>query len=176
MYVHNYEHGDDYIEDHDPVTLISKLDISDPLDLHSNDSTALTVVLIKLKGTEKYQLPKCVCNASERFKKHIQLMKLMQFLMGLDDSYMQIRSSIIFREVLLDVRSAYATISSEESHKVASDSIVGSSQMNQSSTFVSNVPNRNNFQRNNQNLNNGPMPNNLNNNRQGGGSGLVCEN
>ncbi|GKB33055.1 hypothetical protein Tco_0872456 [Tanacetum coccineum] len=163
MYVHNYEHGDDYIEDHDPVTLISKLDISDPLDLHPNDSTALT-------------LPKCVCNASERFKKHIQLMKLMQFLMGLDDSYMQIRSSIIFREVLPNVKSAYATISSEESHKVASDSIVGSSQMNQSSTFVSNVPNRNNFQRNNQNLNNGPMPNNLNNNRQGGGSGLVCEN
>nr|GEV97731.1 ribonuclease H-like domain-containing protein [Tanacetum cinerariifolium] len=30
MSVHNSEHGDDYIEDPDPVTLISKLDISDP--------------------------------------------------------------------------------------------------------------------------------------------------
>nr|GEV07186.1 ribonuclease H-like domain-containing protein [Tanacetum cinerariifolium] len=49
-------------------------------------------------------------------KKHNQLMKIMQFLMDLDDSYMQFRSSILSREVLPDVRSAYATISSEESH------------------------------------------------------------
>ncbi|GKD91596.1 hypothetical protein Tco_1367103 [Tanacetum coccineum] len=76
--------------------------------------------------------------------------------MGLDDSYMLIRSSILSREVLPDVRSAYATISSEESHRVASSSVSGSSQRNQASAFVSNVPNRNNFQRNNQNLSNGP--------------------
>ncbi|GJZ33650.1 ribonuclease H-like domain-containing protein [Tanacetum coccineum] len=149
MYVHNSVHnfadGDNYIED--PVTLISRLDISDPLHLHPNDFTALSVVSIKLKGTKNYQvwscamhlslegknknsfidgsckrsntdehngssiagyyhklnalwkqfddmveLPKCVCNASESFKKHNQLKKLMQFLMGLDDSYMQIKS------------------------------------------------------------------------------------
>ncbi|GJS50962.1 ribonuclease H-like domain-containing protein [Tanacetum coccineum] len=65
---------------------------------------------------------------------------------------------------------------SEESHRVTSGSIAGSSQRNQGSAFVSNVPDRDNFQRNNQNLNSGPRPNNLNNNRQGGGSGLVCEN
>ncbi|GKC95547.1 ribonuclease H-like domain-containing protein [Tanacetum coccineum] len=67
MSVHNYvhntlvnsEHGDDYIEDPDPITLISKLDISDPLHLHPNDSTALTVVSIKLKGTENYQVWSC---------------------------------------------------------------------------------------------------------------------
>ncbi|GJU20137.1 ribonuclease H-like domain-containing protein [Tanacetum coccineum] len=70
------------------------------------------------------ELPKCVCNASEGFKKHNQLLKLMQFLMGLDDSYMQIRSSIMSKETLPDVRSAYATISSEESHRVAVGSIV----------------------------------------------------
>ncbi|GJT20206.1 ribonuclease H-like domain-containing protein, partial [Tanacetum coccineum] len=198
---HNYDNGDDYVED--PVTLISKLDISDPLPLHPNDSTALTVVLIKLKGTENYEVwscamllalegknktgfidgsckrsntDECVCNASESFKKHNQLMKLMQFLMGLDDSYMQIKSSILSREVLPDVRSAYDTISSEESHRVASGSIAGSSQKNQASAFVSNVPNRNNFQRSNQNFYNGPRPNNLNNNRHGEGSALVCEN
>nr|GEX82336.1 retrovirus-related Pol polyprotein from transposon 17.6 [Tanacetum cinerariifolium] len=73
------------------------------------------------------ELPKCVCNASKGFKKHNQLMKLMQFLMRLDDSYMQVRSSIIFREVLPDVRSTYATISSEESHRVAAGSIAGPS-------------------------------------------------
>ncbi|GKD98716.1 hypothetical protein Tco_1382613 [Tanacetum coccineum] len=167
MSVHNSDNGDDYVED--PVTLISKLDISDRLHLHPNDSTALTIVSIKLKGIENYQkqfdamveLPKCVCNASESFKKHNQLMKLMQFLIGLEDSYMQIKSSILSREVLPDVRSAYATIFSKESHKVASSSIVGSSQRNQSSAFVSNVPNINNFQRNNHNLNSGPRSNNL---------------
>ncbi|GJY04600.1 ribonuclease H-like domain-containing protein [Tanacetum coccineum] len=139
------------------VTLISKLDISNPLHLHPNDSATLTVVSIKLKGTENYQvwsyamllalegknktgfidgscrrsntdevlgrqwdrvnaivladyyhklnalwkqfdalvqLPRCTCHAAEDFKKHNSLMKLMQFLMGLDDSYMAIRSNI----------------------------------------------------------------------------------
>ncbi|GKG27965.1 hypothetical protein Tco_0406292 [Tanacetum coccineum] len=87
------------------------------------------------------ELPNCVCNASEGFKKHNQLMKLMKFLMGLDCSYMQIRSSILSREVLPDVRSAYATISSEESHRITFGSNAGSSQRNQASAFVSNVPN-----------------------------------
>ncbi|GJZ30369.1 ribonuclease H-like domain-containing protein [Tanacetum coccineum] len=245
----NSEHGDDYVEDPDPITRVSKLDVSDPLHIHPNDSYALTVVSIKLKGTKNYQvwscamllalegknktafidgsckrskideilgrqsiifglphqihtlkqngssiadyyhklnalwkqydamieLPKCVCNASEGFRKHNQLMKLTQFLMGLDDSYMQIKSSILFREDLPDVRSAYATISSDESHRVASSSVSGSSQRSQASAFVSNVSNRNNFQRNNQNFNARPRPNNMNNNRQSGGSGLFCE-
>ncbi|GJT06129.1 ribonuclease H-like domain-containing protein [Tanacetum coccineum] len=68
---------------------------------------------------------KCGCNASKSFKKHNQLMKLMQFLIGLDDSYMQIIISILSREVLPDVKSTYATISTEESHRVASGSIAG---------------------------------------------------
>ncbi|GJX92123.1 ribonuclease H-like domain-containing protein [Tanacetum coccineum] len=226
MSAHNSENSDDDVGD--SVTLISRLDISDPLHLHPNDTTTLTVVSMKLKGTGYYQvwscaillalegynkigfidgsckrskiddilgkqrdrintlkqngssiadyyhklnalwkqydamiqLPKCVCNDYDGFKKHNRLLKLMQFLIGLDDSYMQIRSSILSREVLPDVRSTYATISSEESHRVA---------------------------RNNQNFNARPSrSNNLNNNRQGGGSGvnnnrqgggsdLVCE-
>ncbi|GKF68678.1 ribonuclease H-like domain-containing protein, partial [Tanacetum coccineum] len=52
----NSDHDDDI---HDSVTRISKLDISDPLHLHHNDTTALTVVLIKLKGTENYQVWSC---------------------------------------------------------------------------------------------------------------------
>ncbi|GJW65449.1 hypothetical protein Tco_0117333 [Tanacetum coccineum] len=61
-------------------------------------------------------------------------------------------------EVLPDVRSAYAIISSEESHRVVVGSIVGSSQRNQASAFV-------------QGGGSG-----FNNNKQGGGSGMVCEN
>ncbi|GKD05638.1 ribonuclease H-like domain-containing protein, partial [Tanacetum coccineum] len=252
MSVHNSDDGSEEIENN--VTLISKLDISDPLHLHPNDTIALTVVLIKLKRTENYQdwvnaivlgwilnsiseelflgqifskrakhvweelketyekvdgsimfglhnqintlkqngssivdyyhklnalwkqydamieLPKCVCNSSEGFKKHNQLLKLMQFLMDLDDSYMQIRSSILSREVLPDVRSTYATISSEESHRVAAGSIASSSQRSQASAFVSNVPYNQNNQRNNQTNNNGASrPNNWNNNSSSSG-------
>nr|GEV45954.1 retrotransposon protein, putative, unclassified [Tanacetum cinerariifolium] len=96
-----------------------------------------------------------------------------RFLMGLDDTYMQIRSSILSKETLPDVRIVYATISWEESHRVAFGSIAGSSQRNRTSAFVSNVPIKNTFQRN-QTSNNGPRTNNVNNNKQGG-SGLVCE-
>ncbi|GJT04573.1 ribonuclease H-like domain-containing protein [Tanacetum coccineum] len=101
-------------------------------------------------------------------------MKLMKFSMGLDDTYVQIRSSILSREILPDVRSAYATISSEESHRVDFGSITGTSKRFQASAFVSNVSNRENFRRN-QTSNNAPRPNNVNNNGQGGGSGIACE-
>ncbi|GJX91174.1 ribonuclease H-like domain-containing protein [Tanacetum coccineum] len=184
MSLHGYsDDGYVYDSDNDNVTRISKLDVSHPLHLHPNDSAALTVVSIKLKGTENYQvwscamllalegknktgfidgtcrrsntdevlgrqwdrdgssiadyyhklnalwkqfdalveLPRCTCHAAEDFKKHNQLMKLMQFLMGLDDCYMQIRSNILSRDTLPDVRSGYAIISSEESHRVVSN-------------------------------------------------------
>ncbi|GJT42670.1 ribonuclease H-like domain-containing protein [Tanacetum coccineum] len=65
MFVHNSEHNSPFNSDqddgvHDPITRISKLDISDPLHLHPSDTTGLTVVSIKLKGTESYQVWSCV--------------------------------------------------------------------------------------------------------------------
>ncbi|GJY54846.1 hypothetical protein Tco_0446510 [Tanacetum coccineum] len=101
--VHNTpvnSYREDDVQDLDPVTRISKLYISDPLHLHPNDTTALTVVSIKLKGTKNYQV-----------------------------------YSILSRETLPDVRSACATISSKESHRVVVGSIAGSSQRNQASAF-----------------------------------------
>ncbi|GJR92764.1 ribonuclease H-like domain-containing protein [Tanacetum coccineum] len=268
MSLHGYFDGEyDDGSDVDNVTLISKLDVSHPLHLHPNDFVALTVVSMKLKGTENYQvwscamllalegksktgfidgscrrsntdevlgrqwdrvnvvvlgwilnsiyeelflgqifskrakhvwdelketydkvdgsvtfslhhkfhtlsqngssiadyyhklnalwkqfdalieLPRCTCHAADDFKKHNQLMKLMQFLMGLDDTYMQIRSSILSRETLPDVMSAYAIISSES----------------QTSTSFSRPSNNN-------------RPNDNENRRTDGGSTLVCEN
>ncbi|GKF76256.1 hypothetical protein Tco_0225700, partial [Tanacetum coccineum] len=128
------------------------------------------------------QLPRCTCHTAEDVKKHNQLMKLMQFLMGLDDCYMQIRSNILSRGELSDVRSAYAIISSEESHRVVSNHASGSNfgQRSQSSVFNSNVGNRNSNQRP-ESPGNTTRPSNVTrpstrNRRSGGGSQLVCEN
>ncbi|GKF18136.1 hypothetical protein Tco_0063054 [Tanacetum coccineum] len=107
---------------------------------------------------------------------------------GVDIDEVLGKHSILSRETLPDVKSAYATISSEELHKVAIGSIDVSSQRNKASDFVFNVPNSQSFPRSTQNFSVGPSrPNNMNNNRQGGGSGLninrpsggsslVCEN
>ncbi|GJU00031.1 putative RNA-directed DNA polymerase [Tanacetum coccineum] len=131
------------------------------------------------------ELPNCLCAAASDFKKHNQLLKLMQFLMGLDDSYMSIRSSILSRETLPDVKIAYAIISSEESHRMASGSVSGHTQRTQTSAFMSNGPPRNNFQRNQTSNSNNFRPNNgsagfrsnnPNHARPNGGSEIICEN
>ncbi|GJX06789.1 ribonuclease H-like domain-containing protein [Tanacetum coccineum] len=60
MSLHGYSEGEyDDASDVNNVTLISKLDVSHPLHLHPNDFVALTVVSVKLKGTENYQVWSC---------------------------------------------------------------------------------------------------------------------
>ncbi|GKB38215.1 ribonuclease H-like domain-containing protein, partial [Tanacetum coccineum] len=271
--VHNTPHNsDDEADPNQATTLISKLDLSHPLHLHPNDSTTLTIISIKLKGIENYnvwscamllalegrnkigfidityrryytdevlgrqwdrvnavvmrtfdrvdssvtfnilykinsltqngspiaeyfnklstlwkqfdalvQLPKYTCHTAEDFKKHNQLMKLMQFLMGRDDSYMQLRSNILSKDPLLDAKDAYLLISSEESHRVVvTGSGVGSSQRTQSFVFNSSVNNRSVTQRsqtfgNTSRSNNVPRTNNNGNRRTAGGPILVCK-
>ncbi|GKD59011.1 ribonuclease H-like domain-containing protein, partial [Tanacetum coccineum] len=178
-----YRYTDDEYEADDLPTLISKLDMSCPLHLHPNDSVALTVVSIKLKGTENYQVWSCAMllalegknktsfidgscmrsntnevlgrqwdrvNAivlgwiwnsiseelflgqifSKRAKHVWEKLKETydKFLMGLDDCYMQIRSNILSRDDLPNVRYVYAIISSKESHRVVSSYGSGTSQ------------------------------------------------
>ncbi|GJY67437.1 ribonuclease H-like domain-containing protein [Tanacetum coccineum] len=59
----------------------------------------------------------CTCNAKTELGKHQQLMKLMQFLMGLDDVYQPIRSSLLTQPELPDVKDAFVIVCKEESHK-----------------------------------------------------------
>ncbi|GJW26129.1 ribonuclease H-like domain-containing protein [Tanacetum coccineum] len=59
----------------------------------------------------------CTCNARTELGKHQQLMKLMQFLVGLDDVYHPIRSSLLTQPELPDVKDAFVTVCKEESHK-----------------------------------------------------------
>ncbi|GKE73717.1 ribonuclease H-like domain-containing protein [Tanacetum coccineum] len=63
------------------------------------------------------KLPKCSCAARGDVSKHNQLIKLMQFLMGFNDVFQPIRSSLLARETLLDVKDVFAIISRKESHR-----------------------------------------------------------
>nr|GFB66367.1 ribonuclease H-like domain-containing protein [Tanacetum cinerariifolium]GFC03891.1 ribonuclease H-like domain-containing protein [Tanacetum cinerariifolium] len=63
------------------------------------------------------KLPKCTCAAREDVSKHNQLIKLMQFIMGLNDVFQPIRNSLLSRKTLPDVKDAFAIVSREESHR-----------------------------------------------------------
>nr|GEW60239.1 ribonuclease H-like domain-containing protein [Tanacetum cinerariifolium] len=59
---------------------------------------------------------KCSCDASKELLLHEQLMKLMQYLMGIDDCYQPIRSALLTRDPIPEVKDAYNIMSREESH------------------------------------------------------------
>ncbi|GKB53758.1 putative RNA-directed DNA polymerase, partial [Tanacetum coccineum] len=53
-------------------------------------------------------LSTCTFDAAKHFDKHNQLIKLMQFLVGLDESYLAIRSNLLTREHLPNVKTAFS--------------------------------------------------------------------
>ncbi|GJW30850.1 ribonuclease H-like domain-containing protein [Tanacetum coccineum] len=121
------------------------------------------------------KLPKCVCEvkcsctASSELVLHQQLMKPMQFLMGLDDCYQPIRSVLLTR-ALPEVKDAYTNVSREESHRgILESSGVSDSKLNATSfaaksfnnnrrNFNNNTKNNRGFTQNN-NVNRGLNPN-----------------
>ncbi|GJR74932.1 ribonuclease H-like domain-containing protein [Tanacetum coccineum] len=60
---------------------------------------------------------KCSCDADKELQLNQQLMKLMQFLMGLDGCYQPVRSAILTRDNLPEVKDAYTAVSREESYQ-----------------------------------------------------------
>ncbi|GKF22185.1 hypothetical protein Tco_0074507, partial [Tanacetum coccineum] len=59
----------------------------------------------------------CVCEARDGLIDHSKLIKHMQFLMGLDDIYQPIRSSLLTQEILPKVKDAFVIVVREESHR-----------------------------------------------------------
>ncbi|XP_071713320.1 uncharacterized protein [Rutidosis leptorrhynchoides] len=77
----------------------------------------------------------CTCPAGVFVKEQNKVKKLMQFSMGLNDCYVSVKSNILLRHPLHDVKSAYAILSREESHRnVNSKEIVITKT--QSSAFI----------------------------------------
>ncbi|XP_071719562.1 uncharacterized protein [Rutidosis leptorrhynchoides] len=92
----------------------------------------------KLNGLwKKYKsivhIPQCTCKTAKELQDHNDITKLWQFLMGLDDKYQQIRSIILTTNPLPSIKTAYATLSREESHRSSS----ASNHKGQDSAFVS---------------------------------------
>ncbi|XP_073310027.1 uncharacterized protein [Primulina huaijiensis] len=61
--------------------------------------------------------PSCECPTSRSYVEYEQQQRLIQFLMGLNDSYGTIRSQILLMNPLPSVSQAYSLISQEESHR-----------------------------------------------------------
>ncbi|XP_076916032.1 uncharacterized protein LOC143575583 [Bidens hawaiensis] len=99
------------------------------------------------------QLPSCSCQASKSFNDFNTLIKLMQFLMGLDDAYQPVRTNLLTRDPLPSVKAAFSIISREESHRNANGS---SKTQTQNVGFVAKT---NQFQDTKKGIYRGPNPN-----------------
>ncbi|GKG03776.1 hypothetical protein Tco_0314163, partial [Tanacetum coccineum] len=63
------------------------------------------------------QLLACTCEGASSYKDHAQLLKLMHFLMGLDDVYAPIKSTLLTTDPLPTVKEAFSLLSKDESHR-----------------------------------------------------------
>ncbi|XP_075500194.1 uncharacterized protein LOC142538780 [Primulina tabacum] len=62
-------------------------------------------------------LPRCDCESARKYLEHDQQHKLLQFLMGLNESYAPVRSQILLMTLLPSVGQAYSMVAQEESHR-----------------------------------------------------------
>ncbi|GKB21958.1 ribonuclease H-like domain-containing protein [Tanacetum coccineum] len=133
---------------------INNLDVGNPLHVQNINNSNTALIPFKLLGgssvTEYYhrlnslwrefdaltKLPKCTCevkyscNASKELGLHQQLMKLMQFIMGLDGYYQPVRSSLLTRDPLPEVKDTYNVVLREEFHKGVLESSGSTSNVN----------------------------------------------
>lgn len=136
----------------------NKIDGSRTLNLHkeiatlSQGTSSVSVYFSKLKGLwEEFEAmmpaPSCECDKSREYMLHLQKLKLFQFLMGLNDSYMQTRSQILLMSPLPYVNQAYSMITSDESQKsvVATSRILGPNRLSGNQNFEVAMYSRNGF-------------------------------
>ncbi|KAJ0872693.1 putative RNA-directed DNA polymerase [Helianthus annuus] len=95
------------------------------------------------------QLPSCSCNAAKEFNDFNHMIKLMQFLMGLDNVYQGVRTNLLMKDSLPTVKEAFAIVSREESHRNYSCG----NKKNPNMSFVSKVSSPVEFKKTNRVLN-----------------------
>nr|GEW07405.1 hypothetical protein [Tanacetum cinerariifolium] len=119
-----------------------------------------------------FSLPTCTCDAAKHFDQHNQLIKLTQGLMGLDESYLAIKSNLT-KEALPSVKTAFSVISGEESHRNVTS--VGTTKPAATAFVAKTFDNKKKF--NNNYKGSGSNSNsNSNNNNKGPNPNLKCTN
>ncbi|GJV08190.1 ribonuclease H-like domain-containing protein [Tanacetum coccineum] len=103
------------------VELINNLDTGLPLYLQSNDNSSLAIINVKLVGAENYKIVVLsqqweICNAIV-YVGQVYSEIASEFLMGLNDVYQPIRSTILAKDPLPNIKNAFYVVSREESHK-----------------------------------------------------------
>ncbi|XP_071693320.1 uncharacterized protein [Rutidosis leptorrhynchoides] len=83
-----------------------------------------------------YQKINCLTQGGSSVQEHNNHLKLMQFLMGFDDIYVDLRSNILSRDPLPSVKSAFLIVSREESHRNVNDK----KPVTETAAFFSNKP------------------------------------
>ncbi|KAH7679687.1 Zinc finger CCHC-type protein [Dioscorea alata] len=87
-----------------------------------NGSSNIITYYTRIKGLwDEIQtlcnLPQCSCGASQELHKLEEGQKLMQFLMGLNESYTVVRGTILMMKPLPSVRQAYSLLIQEEKQR-----------------------------------------------------------
>ncbi|GJZ06792.1 ribonuclease H-like domain-containing protein [Tanacetum coccineum] len=166
------------------------LSFGDPLYLHLDDTSRSPIVTIKLTGTKNYKMwsiamtfalrnhnklgfidGTCKRESDNPSRANQWDMCNSVFLMGLDESYLAIRSNLLTREPLPSVKTAFSVISSEESHRNIS-SIVTTKPT--ATAFLAKTVDNNKKRFNNNNIHKGSG--NSNSNNKGPNPNLKCTN
>ncbi|GKC89413.1 putative transcription factor interactor and regulator CCHC(Zn) family protein [Tanacetum coccineum] len=116
---------DELKETYDKVNGSVSFDLHHQINTLNQNGSSLLDYYHKLNSLWKQfdalvKLPACTCVASKDFKKHKYLLKLMQFLMGLDELYLPLRSNILTSNPIPHVKTTFSVISKEESHRGSS--------------------------------------------------------
>ncbi|GJQ98466.1 hypothetical protein Tco_0009605 [Tanacetum coccineum] len=88
-------------------------------------------------------LPDCICENSDKLKKHNKLLKLMLFLIRLNKVYAPIRSIILTTDPIPDVKGTFATFSRDKFHRSTQSHNV-SKTGNGNSAFIDRTNSRSN--------------------------------
>nr|GEU74891.1 putative reverse transcriptase domain, ribonuclease H-like domain, aspartic peptidase domain protein [Tanacetum cinerariifolium] len=107
----------------------------DTLFLHPNDTSGNPIIRFKLTGTKNYNMYNCAMKFALRNKNKLgfidgtcktdnpvmanqwDMCNYVAVLMGLDDAFLPIRSNILTRDPVPHVKTAFAVVSGEESHR-----------------------------------------------------------
>lgn len=86
---------------------------------HRQGQQSISVYYTKLKAfwdelSSYHEIPTCSCGGLEKLKKRDEKEKVMQFLMGLNDSYANARGQILMMQPLPDTRRVYSLILQQE--------------------------------------------------------------